>query len=355
MADRTSHKRRHSTPPPSVFRSDLAADITSSATLQPPTKKGKHESPGEKPEPRPANDQDNAPSTWRHAFPAQTRQEPYPRNSSTQIVALPGMEMITTQQNEGSGAGETASAMTGPHSPTAPTATSTLSGVSMPRYSHNLMPRQNQQMVSQYVQPTTPTVGSSAPADPVTLPFIDDFVSDAMTLSPLSFPPTPLDPEPEAYQEVTQATGPGVSAYPELESWMEIGYTTPSTPTSALPAPVTATKQPILPPPTKPAAAQPRSAPALLQQPINPATQDPANPTPIVPIEPTLVSENYLWTQVEAAQVTMVGTLTALLVRQRAGELGGEVDDRRVQTVTSNLINIMSLWYMLRRDGGWPL
>lgn len=79
------------------------------------------------------------------------------------------------------------------------------------------------------------------------------------------------------------------------------------------------------------------------------------NPYPITPIEPRIVHEQYLWTQLEIAQVTMVGTLTDLVVRTRNGQLGLDINDRQVRNVTSNLINIMSLWYLLRRDRGWPL
>jgi hypothetical protein len=59
----------------------------------------------------------------------------------------------------------------------------------------------------------------------------------------------------------------------------------------------------------------------------------------------------------------MVGTLTDLLVRTRstaAPSTSGPGDvavgeQQQVRQVTSNLINVMSLWYMLRRERGWDL
>jgi hypothetical protein len=98
-----------------------------------------------------------------------------------------------------------------------------------------------------------------------------------------------------------------------------------------------------------------------------------------IPIEPRILPSHYLWTQLTSAQLTMVGTLAELLVRTRnaatagrsdalqqggdvgVGELqqeqlaGGDVDEQQVRQVTSSLINIMSLWYLLRRERGWPL
>lgn len=67
------------------------------------------------------------------------------------------------------------------------------------------------------------------------------------------------------------------------------------------------------------------------------------------------MSERYLWTQLETAQLTMVGTLVELVARARRGEVGVDVHDSQVQNVTSNLINVMSLWWLLRKDRGWPI
>lgn len=354
MADRSSHKHRHSTPP-SPPTSEPAANVSASVTMRPPSKKGKRESREENPQPQRANDEYHAPSIPRDAFAPQTHPGPRARNPSCQTIALPSTAVFSTQQHEGSGAEETVSAVPRPQPPMASIATFTRPGVIMPQHNQQLMPQNNQQLVSQYVQLSMPEEGPSAPGESETLAFMRNFVFDALALSPLSFPPAPLNSEPEVYQPVTQAAAPRASMYPEIEPWMQTGYTTPPSRALALPAPTSATQQPIFPPPPNPATAHPRPAPALLQRPINPAAQNTANPTPVVPIEPILVSENYLWTQVEAAQVTMVGTLTALLMRQRAGELESGVDDLQVQNVTSNLINIMSLWYMLRRDSGWPL
>ncbi len=74
----------------------------------------------------------------------------------------------------------------------------------------------------------------------------------------------------------------------------------------------------------------------------------------------------------------MLGLLTALLVRTRnknekrdaeAGEGGelaglegevesdvdgdGDVDEAQVQALTRNLINVMTLWWLIRRERGW--
>lgn len=75
----------------------------------------------------------------------------------------------------------------------------------------------------------------------------------------------------------------------------------------------------------------------------------------MTPIEPTTLSEQHLWSQLETAQLTMVGTLSDLVVRTRNGQADLDVQDRQVRNVTVNLINVMSLWYLLRRDRGWPL
>ncbi len=90
-------------------------------------------------------------------------------------------------------------------------------------------------------------------------------------------------------------------------------------------------------------------------------------------IDPQIASSSYLWTQLEGAQLTMLGVLTALLVRTRnrnenrdaeAGGVGGlagsegemerdvDVDEAQVQTVTRNLINVMTLWWLIRRERG---
>ena len=70
----------------------------------------------------------------------------------------------------------------------------------------------------------------------------------------------------------------------------------------------------------------------------------------------------------------MLGLLAALLVRTRnrnenpdakAGEVGGlagledemesdvDVDETQVQAVTRNLINVMTLWWLIRKERGW--
>lgn len=78
-------------------------------------------------------------------------------------------------------------------------------------------------------------------------------------------------------------------------------------------------------------------------------------PNTLTPIEPRTLSEHYLWTQLEFAQLTMVGTLTELVARTQNGQVELDVHDQQVRNVTVNLINVMSLWYLLRRDRGWPL
>lgn len=93
-----------------------------------------------------------------------------------------------------------------------------------------------------------------------------------------------------------------------------------------------------------------------------------------LPIDPQLANTSSLWAQLEATQLTMVGILTALLVRTRnlnenrgeeAGEAGGQgvlegaegldidLDEARVQAITRNLINVMTLWWLVRRERRW--
>lgn len=88
---------------------------------------------------------------------------------------------------------------------------------------------------------------------------------------------------------------------------------------------------------------------------LEPPPQPNAYSDQMTPIEPRALSEQYLWMQLETAQLTMVGTLTDLVVRTRNGQADLDVQDRQVRNVTVNLINVMSLWYLLRRDRGWPL
>jgi hypothetical protein len=77
--------------------------------------------------------------------------------------------------------------------------------------------------------------------------------------------------------------------------------------------------------------------------------------TPMNPIEPRIADEQYLWTQLETAQLTMVGTLADLVARTRNNELRLNIGERQVRNVTTNLVNVMSLWYLLRKEREWPL
>ncbi|KAF7512888.1 hypothetical protein GJ744_011991 [Endocarpon pusillum] len=112
------------------------------------------------------------------------------------------------------------------------------------------------------------------------------------------------------------------------------------------------------------------------QQAPHPQRTPPLHPHPDtnLPIDPQLASSSYLWAQLEATQLTMVGILTALLVETRnlnedrgedPGEAGGQgflegaegldidIDEAQVQAITRNLINVMTLWWLIRKKRGW--
>jgi hypothetical protein len=135
----------------------------------------------------------------------------------------------------------------------------------------------------------------------------------------------------------------------------------------------TTAPQPLPPPPqpqqhTRLHRAQPHQQQQQQQQqqqrPTQTSSSSSSSPHPAAtPIDPRILHEQYLWTQLTSAQLTMVGTLTDLLVRTRstaAPSTSGPGDvavgeQQQVRQVTSNLINVMSLWYMLRRERGWDL
>jgi hypothetical protein len=92
-----------------------------------------------------------------------------------------------------------------------------------------------------------------------------------------------------------------------------------------------------------------------LRQSLAPQAGPQTAATPMNPIEPRIADEQYLWTQLETAQLTMVGTLADLVARTRNNELRLNIEERQIRNVTTNLVNVMSLWYLLRKERGWPL
>jgi hypothetical protein len=390
MAEGSSSKRRRS-PSPSPLRSDLATNASTSTTMRPPEKKGKSQSLEENPLGEGSSRQYQNLSTGRYEFLAQPEQGPSARNQSRQSMSFPGMGIIERRGDDQGGTRPTPYAMRGPPPPTAPTTPTTRFGGPGP-----MLPQDNQHMTPEGGPLATENAGTSA--------FMNDFVFDAMSLSPLSFPPAPPNPIPEANRPDLQATTPQSHTYPEITPMMETGFYGQQTQAQdisqsafapavqeAYPLPTETSQAPQSQVPTTqvpanmPSGVQQGTFPLqyqtpggqpqmnectalrrdVNQQPLilqNMQTQQSAPPqaaaqtirTPIIPIEPIIVSEHYLWTQLEAAQVTMVGTLVDLVMRNRREELGLQVGDQQVENVTRNLINVMSLWYTLRVERGWP-
>lgn len=102
---------------------------------------------------------------------------------------------------------------------------------------------------------------------------------------------------------------------------------------------------------TLPLTQQLTSLNTLLSPPPHPNTQS----YDLTTIDPLILPPHDLWTQLETAQHTIIGTLLDLIRRGRDGEVEPGLEDHQVRNVTANLINVMSLWYLLRRERGWDL